>query len=68
MTKDELIDLLQAVKRDVVRDRGQMTELACAIQFAIWHLQGEPSFVERNDRWRAEKNAASVHIDELRPD
>lgn len=55
MTKGELIALLEAVRRDLIRDRGGMTELSCACQFAIWHLQGEPSFCERNDRFRAER-------------
>lgn len=51
MSKAELIALLEAVRRDLIRD----SELSCACQFAIWHLQGEPSFCERNDRFRAER-------------
>ena len=56
MNREELVALLEAVKHDLIRDGGGMTELSCACQFAIWHLKGEPSFVERNNRRRAEQS------------
>lgn len=54
MNREELIALLEAVRRDMIRHNGVPNEIAQACQFAIWHLIGEPSFVERNDRKRAE--------------
>lgn len=56
MKHEELITLLEAVKHDLIRSGSGLTELSNACQFAIWHLKGEPSFVERNNRRRAEQS------------
>lgn len=60
MTRPELIALLEAVRADLVRDSGKTTELSRACLFAIWHLKGEPSFVERNDQRRTEQEVLSM--------
>lgn len=58
MSKEELIALLEAVKGDLIRYSAGNSDksyaaLATAAMFAIWHLKGEPSFVERNDARKA---------------
>jgi hypothetical protein len=52
MDKETLIPLLETVRADLARYSSGKSELANACQFAIWHLKGEPSFVERNDKMR----------------
>ncbi len=55
-TKLELIDLLEAVRKDLLRRdiRNPIYDgMAFACLSAVWHLKGEPSFVERNDALRA---------------
>jgi hypothetical protein len=57
MTKAELIALAEAVAADLIRYKSDPNEpIALACRFAIWHLKGEPSFVERNNRVKEEGN------------
>jgi hypothetical protein len=60
MTKVELIALAEAVRADLIRYNDDPNEpIALACLFAVWHLKGEPSFVERHDRL---KQKAKDHL------
>lgn len=67
MSKEELIALLEATKGDLMRysagssDNLPLRAMAVAATFAIWHLKGEPSFVERNNKARAEKDESESY-------
>lgn len=56
MDKEQLVALLEAVRADMIGHNGVSDKVAQACQFAIWHLRGEPSFVERNDTRRAQRD------------
>ena len=51
MNKEELIALLEAVGKDLSKYKNDpINDISLACTFAIWHLKGEPSFIERHNK------------------
>lgn len=59
MTKEQLADMAEAVKKDMLRygtsQNGgidESTDVLCRmLQFAVWHLRGQPSYIQRREEF-----------------